>query len=81
MIGCSNINGLELVAQIFRPVVDSPFRAIFDCPLEIMNDAGRKSGPQSIQHGKNVDDFLRDSAAHGTEIAGGGEAATSRPIR
>ena len=38
-----------------------------------MNHFGRKGGPQSVQHRQNVDDFLRDRAAHRTEMAGGGE--------
>ena len=31
---------------------------------EIMNHGGRKSGPQGIEHGQNVDDLLADGAAH-----------------
>ena len=33
---------------------------------EIMNHSGRKGGPQGVQHGQNVDDFLGDGAAHRT---------------
>ena len=33
---------------------------------EIMNHFGRKGGPQGVQHGQNVDDFLGDGAAHRT---------------
>ena len=40
-------------------------------PSEIMNHAGRKGGPQGVQHGQNVDDFLGDGAAHRTQVTGG----------
>ena len=35
-------------------------------PSEIMNHFGRKGGPQGVQHGEDVDDFLGDGAAHRT---------------
>ena len=44
---------------------------------EIMNHFGRKGGPQGVQHGQNVDDFLGDGAAHRTQMTGGCE----RPCR
>lgn len=45
---------------------------------EIMNHRGRKRGPQGIQHGQHVNDFLCDRAAHRTEVAGCREALRLR---
>ena len=38
----------------------------FKMPSEIMNHFGRKGGPQGIEHGQNVNDFLGDGPAHRT---------------
>ena len=38
----------------------------FKMPSEIMNHFGRKGGPQGVEHGQNVNDFLGDGAAHRT---------------
>ena len=32
--------------------------SIFMVPSEIMDHFGRKGGPQGVEHGENVDDFL-----------------------
>jgi general stress protein YciG len=38
----------------------------FKIPSEIMNHLGRKGGPQGVEHGQNVNDFLGDGPAHRT---------------
>jgi hypothetical protein len=38
----------------------------FKIPSEIMNHFGRKGGPQGVEHGQNVNDFLGDGPAHRT---------------
>lgn len=42
------------------------FPAICFALSEIMSHLGRKCGPQGVQHGQNVDDFLGDGAADRT---------------
>ncbi len=42
------------------------FAVVFKMPSEIMNHFGRKGGPQGVEHGQNVNDFLGDGADYRT---------------